>query len=351
MEHVCLDRTILHSKIEWGKAKLEECGIHFLTSPTRLSKGQQQMVGVLSLITAGPDFLVLDEPTSFFDRNSMEWFKDLLIEAIEQERVGACVLSTQDKRLLTLLQTHAQIHSLPDNLNDNSNGLSIVDDLLTSNNYLPYFESGLFTLDSFHVRTTNKDFSFGNISLSPGDHAIILGKNGSGKSTFCEALTGYRRARVSGHLTIRDLSQNLGFRKFVIPPYVAYAIQNAEDQITHTDLARELIMPLKADLWQDKARQVLYYIVKSGNLNPWKLSYGQRKLLVMLTLSFSSSVLLLDEPFSSLDDTSRIRLLDLLNHYLSCGGIVIWASADEEYLPDHIKLFALRNDTLTMQER
>lgn len=350
LEHVCLDRTTLRSRIEWGKEKLEERGIRFLTSPTRLSKGQQQMVGVVSLLTAGPDLLILDEPTSFLDPNSLEWFSDLMVEAIKQERVGACVLSTQDKRLLTLFETHADIHHLSLNpSNGNSNTLSVVDNLFASINYLPHLESGLFTLDSFRVRTTDTEFSFGDLSLSPGDHAVILGKNGSGKSTFCEALTGYCRNRVSGHLTVGDWSQYLGFRKFAIPPYVSYAFQNAEDQITHVDLARELLMPPKANLWRDKARLVLSYIVKGGNLNPWKLSYGQRKLLVMLSLSFSSSVLLLDEPFSSLDDTSRTLFLDLLNHYLACGGIVISMSSDEGELPNHIKVFELKNGTLTMR--
>jgi len=347
LEHICLDRKTLRSKIDWGKAKLEERGIPFLTSPNRLSKGQQQVVSVVSLLTAAPDLLVLDEPTSFLDMDSLEWFSSLIVNAIKEKWLGACVLSTQDKRLLACLESHAQFHSLPDPNTEITEVASVVDELFASIDFLSHFDSGLLTLESFHVRTADTEFLFGDISLSPGEHAVILGKNGSGKSTFCEALTGYRRDRVSGRVTVGDWSQHLGFRKFAVPPYVSYAFQNAEDQITHADLARELLMPRKAVLWRDKAYQILSYIVRGRNLNPWKLSYGQRKLLVLTSFCFSSSVLLLDEPFSSLDDKSRTLLFELLNHYLECGGIVVRTASDEEEHGDGVKMFELRNGALT----
>ena len=290
------------------------------------------MVAIVSLIAAGPDILVLDEPSSFLDEESLKWFTAALSESMDHGMIKACVMSTQDKRLLAVMGDSARIHRLPDLGGVTYDVTRAVEDLVATMNLAPYLESGLLALESYSVRTAVTEFPFGDLCLSPGEHAVIIGGNGSGKSTFCDALTGHRRERISGVIRIGDWSQHLGFRRFAVPPHVAYVFQNAEDQITHADLGRELLMPRKAQNWKGQGAALLTHIARGG-LDSWKLSYGQRRLLAILSLSFSSAVLLLDEPFSCLDEKSSAILHDLLDDYLRCGGIVIETAASDSGQP------------------
>jgi|GEM_PF-2967684 len=347
LEHVFFNRNKLWQQLKYGKGLLKERNIDYLGCPSRLSKGQQQIVSIVTMLIASPDVLILDEPSSFLDEDNLNWLWILINKSIKEGIIKCCVLSTQDKRLLELSKSKATTINLPVTLKTKKE--ISVNTISESLKYLSLFNVGEFKMKALTVRSKTVDFQFGDISLSPGDYAIISGNNGSGKSTLCEALTGYRNNQITGKITIGDWSHNCGYKKYVVPPKVAYGFQNAEDQITHTCILRELARPAKCEQWLEYGIPIINYITGGRTTNPWKLSYGQRKLLTISSMCFTSSILLIDEPFSSLDYKSVDLLQKMLNNYLRHKGIIIQTSSLATY-QGKAKKYNLKNGSLLQME-
>ncbi len=168
--------------------------------------------------------------------------------------------------------------------------------------------------------TRGENRVLGNISLELTEQRIgIIGNNGSGKSTFLKLLNGLLlptegEVNVFGY-TSREHQEAL-------PGKVGFIFQNPDHQIIFPTVLEELAFGLeqlgqKSDEARVNSRDFLrrYQSEDLADKPVQSLSEGQKQLVCILgILIMRPKLLLLDEPFSSLDFPTRRRLMSLIDH-------------------------------------
>jgi len=321
LEHAGLANDEVSKRLSQALADLEKIGISKAAKPHKLSKGQQQLVGFLALMQAEPEVLFLDEPSAALDDNALECVLDKLDYLINDGRLALAFIASQDDRLLTRLKANERV------LEVELHGSTT----LASNSSLSgIMESGDLNqaqvLGLIDIKCMRDDFEveLPEVRLEPGQGLLINGGNGSGKSTLLDAITGYRRAK-KGDFIYGDSRWRAGRKS--CSAKVAYAFQNADEQILFSSCNREVQYPQKRHGWNASCRQSLLRSGIDFLSSPWHLSFGQRKLLTYYSLAFSSPIWAIDEPFASLDDSCRGELVDIIDAYLNSGGIFIMTAS------------------------
>lgn len=167
---------------------------------------------------------------------------------------------------------------------------------------MDYHKSTLVNIDSLKVSFERKKV-IDNISFSvnEGDRIALRGKNGSGKSTILNILTGENInyngiVNIGNNLTISYVPQDTSFLKGSFSDFIAN--ENINESIFRTLLA-------KLDIYSDDF---------SKNLD--ELSEGQKKkVLVAKSLSQSAHIYIWDEPLNFIDIYSRIQIEELIKEF------------------------------------
>jgi cobalt/nickel transport system ATP-binding protein len=156
------------------------------------------------------------------------------------------------------------------------------------------------------------------LSISENERVALLGPNGAGKSTFIMHLNGILRAET-GIIKIDGLFPEKRNLK-TIRSRVGLVFQNPDDQLFLTTVFDDVAF---GPMNQGLGRQDVIERVKSAletvdmlwaiNKSAHHLSFGQKKRVAIATvLSMQSKILVMDEPTSNLDPSSRKRLESLL---------------------------------------
>lgn len=164
-----------------------------------------------------------------------------------------------------------------------------------------------------------------NWQVLPGENWVILGANGSGKTSLLKALSGYL-APTEGEIDLlgesygdcdwRELRQRVG----VVSASVAN-LMNEEDEALEIVIGGKYGM---LGMWgrvgkseKMEARKLLQrvgadYLAR----RPWLfLSQGERqRVLIARALMAHPKLLILDEPCSGLDPAAREQFLDFIEH-------------------------------------
>ncbi len=158
----------------------------------------------------------------------------------------------------------------------------------------------------FHRRRYVPDFALGPIktSVERGEVVALIGPNGSGKSTFFELLLGNLRSEKGEvNYVLSDGSVTKDLHK--IPLGVLF--QNPSSQITGATIQEELSTGLDGKSQQEfegflEILNSAFPFIKPKR-DPLELSYGQQKVLGLVSLMLEQNgLLLLDEPEQGLDE-------------------------------------------------
>lgn len=323
-----------------GNAEKELCpfGLALETSPNAISKGQQQLLGFVSLIQTKPELLFLDEPSAALDDKSLEWFVRKIKELLDSGDTKIVCVASQDSRLTSALMAlkGAMTVKLTSSISQEETMHQSSVDWARLFQPIPITTSSI-SLDDLRVKRGSAEVKIGSITLDPTKCLIINGPNGIGKTSVLECIGGYLPA-TSGSITLGASQRYASMSE--LRRSVAYAFQNAEDQICFVTTGKELAHPPKHEAWFESCKPMIESLHIDGGEVPWHLSFGQRKLLTICSFLFSSPIFLVDEPFSSLDGTFRNLLLEVINKYLSWGGICIITTSH-----NHCELSKLKNAT------
>lgn len=193
-------------------------------------------------------------------------------------------------------------------------------------------------------------------TVQQDEHWVILGANGSGKTSLLKALTGYMTP-TDGEITLlgeefgesdwRELRKRVG----VVSASISHLVHDEDEAIEIVIGGREAMIGVWGIFSQDDVRRAkrLLKLVRAGYLanRRWEvLSQGERqRVLIARALMANPTVLVLDEPCAGLDPVARERFLTDIRE-LAVGKdapcLVFVTHHIEEILPEFTHMLALR---------
>lgn len=371
------------------KQILTELNIHDLQQPIReLSGGQKKRVALAHVLIDEPDFLILDEPTNHLDLEMIEWLERTLEKAkctllmvthdrYFLDRVCNEIIEMDEHSLFRYKGNYSyyvekrdeRIQNLNSEIERDRNLFKTELEWLrrmpqarthkskyrTENAYLlkekasRRIDDNKLELAINSQRLGNKIINLDHLSKAFGDVIIlkdfsykfarlekigIVGKNGSGKSTFLNLLTGAYPAD-SGKMDTGETVQFGYFRQDGIQ-------FSPEDRVI--DIIKEIAEVVEmGDGSKLSASQFLNYFLFPPETQYsfiGKLSGGEKRRLYLCTILMRNpNFLILDEPTNDLD----IMTLNVLEDYLrSFKGCTIVVSHDRFFMDkivDHLFVF------------
>ena len=156
-----------------------------------------------------------------------------------------------------------------------------------------------------------------SLDIFPGDFVVFVGKNGAGKTTLIKSMVGLQK--ISGG-EIFFQNKPLSSWGDCLFQYVGVVLQNPDHQIFSLSVQEEIEFVLNN--FNIKNKNVLdelktFNFEKFKDVVPFLLSEGEKKKLCIISiLAHSPIMLILDEPFSTLDWQERtimFRFLKTIN--------------------------------------
>lgn len=164
------------------------------------------------------------------------------------------------------------------------------------------------------VRCTRGDFSLcADAEFSSGVH-LVTGRIGAGKSMLGSVLAGLIRPD-SGQVVLEDCRSRILLMQF--PEY----------QVTGASLSAE------AASWGVMGTEPVFSLLgaKTGSQDPFSLSRGElKRLMLACVFAKDPDVLVLDEPYASLDEEAKGILTELIE---ARRGMTVVFSHESEFAP------------------
>ena len=194
------------------------------------------------------------------------------------------------------------------------------------------------------------------LSVHKGQILCILGPSGSGKSTLLRLIAGLEQPN-SGNILIKGNNQ-----KGVSPQQrdVGFVFQTTEAIFPHKTVHQNISFPLELKIRKGKTKDLLSEVNKMVDIvgltpyvkqYPEKLSGGeQQRISIARALIYKPSLLLLDEPLSSLDNILKRELMDrILEIRTRFQPTIIYVTHDEREALELADTIAIMNEGSILQ--
>ncbi|EAL7386215.1 multidrug ABC transporter permease/ATP-binding protein [Campylobacter jejuni] len=225
---------------------------------------------------------------------------------------------------------------------------------LELDDYKEHFEKTNFIKDWRQISFKNTSFSYDdnfhlnpvNLDLKKGELIFLIGKNGSGKSTFCMLLTGLFKPS-EGEIFVDDMKiddDNLDVYRSLVS-----AVFSDFHLFTKTLAKEKFADEEKIASWLEFLELKGKTSVKDNELTLTKLSTGQKKRLAMLiALLEERDILVLDEWAADQDPVFRRFFYKKLLPLLKEQGKTIFAiTHDDAYFDSADRIFLAQNGEIS----
>ena len=192
-----------------------------------------------------------------------------------------------------------------------------------------------------------------NLQVKQGEFIAIVGPSGCGKSTFMKLTTGLKRPS-KGQIFV-DGQPVTGPLKISGMAFQAPSLLPWRTTLDNVLLPLEIVEPFRTQFKQrkeefsERARKLLRTVGLGGYEDkfPWQLSGGmQQRVTIARALAAEPRILLMDEPFSSVDALTRLELhaliLDLWTRHRFTAVLVTHDVDEAVFLADRIVVLSSR---------
>lgn len=201
---------------------------------------------------------------------------------------------------------------------------------------------------NYKYKTGNFNISNINLKIDDNEFICIIGKNGSGKSTFAKLLAGLTKFK-NGNIFINNIDIKNQKNFLEIRKNIGIVFQNPENQILFDKVYDDIAFSLKNlnvpysefDYRIDEALKKVN-MLEYKNASTTELSLGQKqKVAIASSLAINPNILILDEPTTMLDPSSKNSIYEILKDLKKSGITIIFVTnfIDEILLSDKIAVF------------
>ena len=187
---------------------------------------------------------------------------------------------------------------------------------------------------TFRYRGSQSDVLQGvSFEVGPGQAVGVLGPNGAGKTTFLGALVNSLDGRRGGRVLVNGradfAAHEIGIASQGVALYPTLTVAENIEHAARLTLGRKEAKSALADALEE------YHLTKLAGVPCRELSGGQQR-LVHIATSFVHKPLirLLDEPTTSLDFQTRLRLIALIASWRAQGTALLVTSHYPEDIED-----------------
>ena len=191
-----------------------------------------------------------------------------------------------------------------------------------------------------------------SLTVMAGEFVAIVGPSGTGKTTLLRCIAGLARP-TSGEVRIA------GIRVDGVPEHLAIVFQDYGRSLFPWLTVRDNVdLPLRHQRLPSEERTARVAAALGevglgdvGDRHPWQLSGGmQQRVAIARAIAYQPQVLLMDEPFGSVDAQTRADLQDLvLAVWRAHGSTVLFVTHDIDesvYLADRVVVLSPAPATL-----
>ena len=187
-----------------------------------------------------------------------------------------------------------------------------------------------------------------NIEIKKGEFWAVIGKNGSGKTTFCNMLRrfvpDFYKGELTGTITLEDKELKDYSQKELVQK-IGFVFQNPFTQISGVkDTVFDEIAYGLENLGLDKeeiisrAKKILKLleIEKLRDRNPYDLSGGQKQRVALASIiAMDPDILVIDEPTSQLDPKGTEDIFKIINLMANEGKTIILVEHKLELIAEY----------------
>ena len=308
-----------------------------------MSGGEKQLLAFASVYVMNPQIYVLDEPSANLDIAAMEKLSERM-KVIKEK--GHTVVVAEHRlawiqkfadRIIYMKEgrieqefTSDEFKALSD-LKRKQMGLrSIVPEQIQIPEITGNSEDAVLQICNLSCKR-KKQMIFQNISLSAraGDIIGITGKNGAGKSTFCNCLCGLLKPK-GGEILYqgKKLSEKARTKLF------GMVMQEVNHQLFSDSVKNECLLA-NEEASEQEIRELLekFDLEEYAEYHPMILSGGQRqRLAICQAVMGEKKLLIFDEPTSGLDFRHMCQVEKLMKQLSEEKYIIIVVTHDYEFL-------------------
>lgn len=308
-----------------------------------MSGGEKQLLAFASVYAMNPQIYVLDEPSANLDIAAMEKLSERM-KVIKEK--GHTVVVAEHRlawiqkfadRIIYMKEgrieqefTSDEFKALSD-LKRKQMGLrSIVPEQIQIPEITGNSEDAVLQIYNLSCKR-KKQMIFQNISLSAraGDIIGITGKNGAGKSTFCNCLCGLLKPK-GGEILYqgKKLSEKARTKLF------GMVMQEVNHQLFSDSVKNECLLA-NEEASEQEIRELLekFDLEEYAEYHPIILSGGQRqRLAICQAVMGEKKLLIFDEPTSGLDFRHMCQVEKLMKQLSEEKYIIIVVTHDYEFL-------------------